>query len=527
MLKRTMPLLTFILVLASVLAACGSTPAAAPPTAAPAAQAPAATTAPAPAAATEAPKPTEAPAATEAPKATEAAPAATAEPTIPPSPTPVAVDTFDAAAAGNRTVVKWYVGLGTGTDPKQLPVEKDIVDAFNKSQDKIYLSLQIVGNTVAYTTLATQIAAGNVPDILGPVGTAGRNGFSGQFLDMSDLIKKNNVDLSVYEPAVVKAYNYPGQGQIGLPFAVFPSYIYYNKDLFDEAGLPYPPQKFGEKYDGKEWNYDTLRDLAMKLTVDDKGNDATSKDFNPDKIVQFGYETQFGTDPRAWGTQFGADTFVAKDGKAQIPANWEKAWQFFYDAMFKDHWLPTEAYRNSDQLGKGNTFNTGHVAMAYTHLWYTCCIDPPSKSGAVKNWDIAVVPSYNGKITAKLHADTFVIMKGTKHPDEAFQVYQYLINSKDLFTAYGAMPAIKSLQADFFKGLDEKFAPIKVNWQVVLDSLAYPDVPNHEEDLPNFLKAKQTITDFGTLLRSKSGLDIPAESKKLQDQLTGIFAEKP
>jgi multiple sugar transport system substrate-binding protein len=520
MLKRIVSLLIPTLMLVSLLAACGS----APNAAAPAAQAPAATAALAPA--TEAPKPTE-PAPTAAPAAAEptAAEPTVVEPTLPPSPTPVAVDTFDAAAAGDRTVIKWFVGLGTGGNPKQIEAERGVVDAFNQSQDKIYLSLQIVDNTVAYTTLATQIAAGNVPDIVGPVGTAGRNGFSGQFLDMSELIKKNNVDLSVYEPALIETYNYPDQGQIGLPFAVFPSFIYYNKDLFDEAGLPYPPQKYGEKYDGKEWTYDTLRELAMKLTVDESGNDATSADFNPDKIVQFGYESQWGTDPRAEATQFGAASIVGADKKVQIPENWEKAWSFFYDAMWKDHFMPNEAYRNSDLLGKGNTFNTGKVAMAYTHLWYTCCIDPVSKGGAAKNWDIAVVPSYDGKVTAKLHADTFVMMKNSKHPDEAFEAYRYLIGSKELFQAYGALPAIKTMQTDFFKDLDAKFAPVKANWQVALDSLAYPDVPNHEEDLPNFLKAKQAITDFGTLMRSKPGLDIAVETQKFQEQLGGIFAE--
>src|SRR5919198_1447144 len=199
-----------------------------------------------------------------------------AQQTIPPTPTPVAVDTFDASAAGGRTVIKWYVGLGTGTDPKQVDIQRAVVDQFNKSQERIYIALQIVGNTVASTTLATQIAAGNVPDIVGPVGTVGRATFDGNFLDLTPYIQSSGMDLSVYDQAVVNAYNIPGQGQIGLPFAVFPSYVYFNKDLFDEAGLPYPPQKFGDKYDGKEWNWDTLRDVAMKLTVDDKGNDATS-----------------------------------------------------------------------------------------------------------------------------------------------------------------------------------------------------------------------------------------------------------
>jgi multiple sugar transport system substrate-binding protein len=438
----------------------------------------------------------------------------------------VAVDTFDPSAAGGRTVVKWYVGLGTGGDPKQIDVQKKVVDQFNKSQERIYLTLQIVDNKVASTTLATQIAAGNVPDIVGPVGTAGRATFEGNFLDMSDLIQANNVDLSVYDPAVVKAYNLPGQGQIGLPFAVFPSYMYFNKDLFDEAGLPYPPQRFGDTYQGKEWNFDTLRDLAKQLTVDDRGNDATSPDFAPDHIVQFGFDLQYGTDPRAMGTPFGASRLIDSEGRAQIPPNWLIAWNFFYDAMFKDRWMPNDAYRNSDLFGKGSVFNSGHVAMAYTHLWYTCCIDPVSKGGKVKNWDIGVVPSYQGITTAKLHADTFVIMKATTHPDDSFQVYRYLITNKDLLDVYGAMPAINTMQADFFTGLDQKFAPVKVNWQVAADSLAYPDVPNHEEGLPNFLKARQATTDFQTLIDTTAGLDINVEAQKLQATLQGIYDEK-
>jgi len=449
-----------------------------------------------------------------------------AQTTIPPTPPPVAVDTFDPAAAGGRTVVKWYVGLGTGTDPKQIDVQRAVVDQYNKSQQSIYLTLQIVGNSVASTTLATQIAANNVPDVVGPVGTVGRATFDGNWLDLTDLIQANNFDMSVYEPSVVQNYNLPGQGLIGVPFAVFPSYVYFNKDLFDEAGLPYPPQHFGETYMGKEWNFDTLRDLSMKLTVDDKGNDATSPAFAPDHIVQFGFDLQFGTDPRAEATLFGANRLIDNEGRAYIPPNWLAAWNYFYDAEFKDHWMPNDAYRNSDLFGKGGVFNSGNLAMGYTHLWYTCCIDPVSKGGKVKNWDIAVVPSYQGVTTAKLHADTFGILKASKHPNEAFQVYKYLITNKDLLQVYGAMPAIKSMQSDFFGGLDQKFAPVKVNWQVAVDSLAYNDVPNHEEGLPNFLKARQATTDFQTLVNTTAGLDMNVEAQKLQATLQGIYDEK-
>src|SRR3981081_97509 len=69
-----------------------------------------------------------------------------AQTTIPPTPTPVALDTFDPAAAGGRTVVKWYVGLGTGTDPKQIDVQRRVIDQFNKSQSNGYLTRRIVNN---------------------------------------------------------------------------------------------------------------------------------------------------------------------------------------------------------------------------------------------------------------------------------------------------------------------------------------------------------------------------------------------
>lgn len=451
--------------------------------------------------------------------------AAQAQTTIPPTPTAVALDTFDPNAAGGKTVVKWYVGLGTGGNPQQIDVQRAVVDSFNKSQNSIYLTLQIVDNRVASNTLATQLAAGNAPDIVGPVGTVGRATFDGNWLDLTPLIQATNYDMSQYDPTVVQNYNLPGQGLIGIPFAVYPSFIYFNKDLFDEAGLPYPPQHYGDTYMGQEWNYDTLRQLAMKLTVDDKGNDATSPDFAPDHVAQFGFDLQYKTDPRAMGTLWGPASMVDSEKNAVIPPNWNLAWNFFYDAMWKDHWMPNDAYRNSDLFGQGNVFDTGNLAMAYTHMWYTGTITPVSKGGKVRNWDIAVVPSYQGKPTAELHADTFGIMKQTKHANEAFQAYQYLITNKDLLQVYGAMPAIKGMQGDFFGGLNQKFAPVAPDWQVAVDSLGYIDVPNHEEGLPNFLKTRQAITDFETLLKTTPGLDVNAEAQKLQATLQSIYHE--
>lgn len=509
--KRTLPLLLVVMILGLILAACGQAPAASPtqpaePAAAQPTDAPAA-------------EPTAAPTEGAAEPAAEATEEPAAEPTAAPSPTPVAVNTFDEQAAAGRTVIRWFVGLGAGGQPAQIEAQQAAVDAFNESQDAIYLALEIVQNETAYDALATQIASGNAPDIVGPVGVKGLGSFPGQWLDLSEQIAKNNVDLSEYDDALIQFYNFEGEGQIGLPFGVFPSFIYYNKDLFDEAGLPYPPQAFGEQYEGQEWNMETLRELGLQLTVDANGNDATMAEFDPEQIVQFGFVPQWGDDPRAVGTMFGAAS-MNEGGQAVIPANWIAGWQWWYDGMFQDHFIPNQAWLDSELLG-GNAFSSGNVAMGYSHLWYTCCIDTEN----VQNWDIAVMPSYEGNVTAKLHADTFSILNTTKDADAAFTVLQYLLNSTDLLNVYGAFPAKQSLQEAFFTGLDEKFAPNEVNWQVAVDSLAYPDNPNHEAGLPNFLKSQDAITAFGTLLRSQEGLDVGAEATKLQEELQAIFDE--
>jgi multiple sugar transport system substrate-binding protein len=376
-----------------------------------------------------------------------------------------------------------------------------------------------IRDRVATDTLATQIAAGDAPDIIGPVGTAGVNAFSGQFLDLEPYIEASGYDLSEFDPASVDFYRVEGEGLLGLPFAVFPSFIYYYKPMFDEVGLAYPPQQFGEKYaDGDDWDMDKLAELGQILTVDANGNDATSPDFDPDNVVQFGYYTQW-TDPRGEATMFGAGNFVDENGDAVIPEHWRAAFNWYYDGIWTKHFIPNDSYVNSDLLANGNAFGSGNVAMTGLHLWCHGCSESTE-------WDMAVVPSFNGENTAKLHADTFRIMKSTEYPEEAFEVLAYLLGeaAPSLLQVYGGMPARESLQADFFANLDEQHEQA-INWQVAIDSLGYPDNPNHEINMPNFNKAVERIGSFQTLYRGNDGLDIDAELDTLQADLQVIFDE--
>ena len=70
--------------------------------------------------------------------------------------------------------IRWFIGLGAGGNPEEMAKEQAFVEKFNaKYGDKYCLAADIVPNTTAYDVLKTQIASGDVPDIVGPVGIRG------------------------------------------------------------------------------------------------------------------------------------------------------------------------------------------------------------------------------------------------------------------------------------------------------------------------------------------------------------------
>jgi multiple sugar transport system substrate-binding protein len=444
--------------------------------------------------------------ATPTPSATEAAPTET--------PTEAACTPVD---------VEWYVGLGTGENEEQIPQEEAVVAAFNDSQDCINLILTVVDNTEAADTLATRIAASDAPDIIGPIGIRGLQSFGDQLLDLTPYLA--DVDLSEIDPTLIDAYKLDGK-QIGIPMAVYPSFIYYNKSLFDEAGLAYPPHDVGEQYEGQDWTWATVRDLAMKLTVDTDGNDATSAAFDPTNIDVYGLDAQFTeNDTRAWSTIFGGSgSVLAADGTtAQWPDNWRTGLQYFYDGIWKDHFVPDKTA--VDALAAGNTFQSGRVAMDVVHQWYTCCVYPgEGETAAVTDWDIAVLPvGPDGNITSKLHADTIGVLDTTENPDQAFAALSFLTQSPELIQTWGAMPAIESQRAAFFSGLDERFAPLDIDWNVSTIMLGYPDYPSHEAYMPNFQEADSANKDLGSKLWTTPDLDVDAELDAQVELLQDIF----
>jgi len=527
--RRILFLLVALVALISLVACGGAAPAPAAPAAPPAEEA-------APAEAEAAPAEEEAAVEEEAtpePAAEEATPELSPADATATASAPLVVA---AAEVEGKANVRWYVGLGTGTDPVQIEVQQAVVDAFNASHPDINLILEVVPYNAARDTLLTQIAAGEAPDIVGPVGHAGSNYLKGMFLDLAPLAEAAGYDLNQFDQALIDFYQ-TDEGLVGLPFAVFPGATFFQRGHFDEAGLNYPPFEYGEAYvwpDGteEEWSYATLKKVAQILTVDingeapvtydDSGNVEPNPAFDATQIVQYGFVPQYMA-PYAFSAYYAgaAQDYNPEDNSAAIPDGWKEAWEWWYDGMFGDGpFIPSEPVMASPEFGSGNPFNSGRISMGITQQWYTCCLQ-----NAGDSWDLAILPSstVDGEIHGRLDADTFRALKMTDQPEATFEVLDYLTGeaSLTLLPTYGGLPA-RAEDQDAFYDLKRTEFPFVENWETIRAGMAFPDTPSAEGYRPNFPEVFEAYNTFGTVIRT-GDIDIAAEIQNFEDTLTTIM----
>ena len=179
----------------------------------------------------------------------------------------------------------------------------------------------------------------------------------------------------------------------------------------------------------------------MLLTVDTNGKDATQAGFDPKNIAQYGFEPQR-DDLRRLGAYWAAGSAGrGADGKTvQIPEPWAAAWKWFYDGIWKDHFIDDgpalpEPGDEPERLPVLHRQGRHGRELPVVHLLRRAA---PATTGTSPR-----CRPTTGQTTAAFNADTFRILKDTKHPDEAFKVLTYLLGdaAEELTQTYGAMPA--------------------------------------------------------------------------------------
>ncbi|HEX9386425.1 MAG TPA: extracellular solute-binding protein, partial [Anaerolineales bacterium] len=363
---------------------------------------------------------------------------------------------------------------------------------------------------------------GNAPQLVGPNGVSTVAEFFDTWEDVTPYIEADKYDLSDFYGPAVDLNKYPDKNT-GLPLGLYPSYIYYNKDLFDAAGLDYPTHDFNDK----SWNMDKLREIAMQLTLDKNGKNATDPDFDPANIVQYGYDDSW-DGMRGTLADWGAENVgrpTTSDYKTAVANSpeWIQGLQWMSDGVWKDHFIGSaEVQAGRDSAGV-DPFGPGTTAMFYSHTWFLA----EGLHDLSFSADIAPFP-YNpkGERIARIDADNFTIPKDAKNKQEAWEVMKWLTSPEiivDVCRIYGCIPARKSVQEKFLAQLKTDYPGI--DYDVIFKSIDYLDKPNNEEWIPEWGKIEDALNNGLSLMYSgeekdatKILNDANAEVQKILDE---------
>lgn len=309
-----------------------------------------------------------------------------------------------------------------------------IVDAFEADNPGITVEVTTLPYADYFTALQTDLAGGTAADVF-DIEYANYAAYQANGV----LAPITGVDTSVYQKSLADAYATDGT-QFALPSSFSTVVLFYNKDLFDAAGLDYPKQG---------WTWADEQAAAEKLT----GKDVWG-DYQP-----ISYHEYWKTVVQAGGQFLNADgTAVAFNSPEGIKAaNWLVGKSGTV--------MPTPEQGAGTPDFDSQLFAQGKLAMWHTGIWMF-----GSAADAGFGWDIAVEPG-DAKQASAMFSNAVAISAGSKNPEAAAKWAAYLTSSDTMvdtrLTAGWELPPV----AD-----EAKLAPYltqgsPANRQAVFDSL--------------------------------------------------------
>lgn len=330
-------------------------------------------------------------------------------------------------AQGERVELTYSMYAGA-TELPGWTAQVEVANRLLESQS-IRLKVQQINATgwgEYYTKIVAQLAAGRAPD-LGRVAESlmPRIVTEGQAVDLTTYL--GGIDLTQYFESPFRSAAFRDGKHFGFPSGTYNMLLYYNKALFDAAGLPYP---------SADWTNATtfaqIREQAKALTAGEGG----SKRFG---FAAGPYMAFVGM----YAASNGGKNVFNDDGTCALTSPEGLAVYQWFDAMLReDGSMPRPT--DTEVISSLEMFRAGRIAMMVDGTWAHAVVREVTDFGA----GIAAVPSGTGQAYSSQFVDSWVVWQGTDHPDEAWEAIKAL-NSKEALDALasagvGGTPVLKS-----------------------------------------------------------------------------------
>lgn len=363
------------------------------------------------------------------------------------------------AAEERQTITLWHGFTSDG----EVQAFEDVIAGFTRKHPNITVKA-VKGQDDE--KIVQSIRGNEPPDVASSFTTDNVGQFcsTGAFQDLGPLLTRDRVNLAQFPKTVLEYTAFKGK-RCTLPLLADAYGLYYNKELFAEAGLSAPPKTMSE-----------LAAYAKRLTKRD-GDTIKVAGFLPNMRY---YENTF---PH-WGPSFGT-RWYNPDGTSAIGSDpGQKSLLTAQKKLVDDlgGYPALEKFRQGlgQEFSPDNPFHKGKVAMALDGEWRTAMLATDAPDLA---YGTAPFPAADDR--PELYGAGFIsgtvigIPRGSKHPKAAWELVKYMTTDPDaLVTLSNAirnvpstLPALKSpkLKKD-------------ANFQTFLDIFANPNstaLPSH------------------------------------------------
>ena len=325
----------------------------------------------------------------------------------------VAVFVGTSVVAQAQTVITFY----SRSNATEVLWVEEIVDRFNAEHTDIEVRFTPsgTGGGADYAErLAVLRAGGNSPDVF--TGFADKLGFilNGWTLDLTPFVERDRAELDIddFFPGVWSTF--AREGRIyGIPFTVTPQFIFYNRDMFAEAGLDQLPVDWNER----SWTWDAMVETSRKLTI-----------MNPDgsaRQLGLSQATESHIPDVVW--LFGGDWFPAEayeTGRAERATFTRPENITAYTAVFEVYQLYAAAGPPKG-ISAGTGFAEGRIGMDWIGAWKMDSYMTAQRSGGMTfSWGLAPVPLVENRANTRWNNPLY-IAADTPHPDAAWTFVKY------------------------------------------------------------------------------------------------------
>lgn len=263
---------------------------------------------------------------------------------------------------------------------------------------------------------------------------------SGRLADLKPwLAKEPDLKESDYYEAMTSRFTYKGQLLV-LPRDIAPiSCVYYNKDLFDAAGVPYPKDS---------WTWEDMRQAAIKLTK--RRADGTA--------VQLGFADDWNL-VDAWivaGGGLHLDSFERPTRFTFAEGGALEGILFRHKLLHKDQVMPSSSDTQALSGGSMALFQNGQLAMFHSGLWKT----PTFRNITRFKWDVAPFPVKAGaKAKYWSGGSGYTMRNDVANPELAWKLVKFMAGpegQRRLAATGLAQPALKKMAEgpEFLDGKD-------------------------------------------------------------------------